>query len=116
MKLGKTLIDAARKKCKSDTELARRLNVSTSLLSLLKQGERTLQPLHALKLADIANVDHILALEIAAIDSDPTGQAAEILGNDSAVGDLAVSGISYEMLQSAATNSIANKLTRLHIV
>lgn len=116
MKLGQTLIDEAKKVCTSDAELARRIGVSTALLCLLKQGKRTLQPIHALKLADIAKVDHILALEIAAIDSDPTGQAAEILGNDNAAGDLAVSGISYEMLRSAATNSIANKLTRLHIV
>lgn len=115
MQAVKALIDKASEVCKSDAEMARRLNVSRATVSLLRSGKREISPEMAAMLADIAGEDAVQATINAVIDgatgTPREGVLREILGKALAAGGAAMLGSSYKIDSMSATNSAAKSLT-----
>jgi DNA-binding Xre family transcriptional regulator len=102
--------------CSSDAELARRLGVSPTLLSLMRSHDRAITTDTALKLGEMLKMEARDALELAAIHNDVHGKFRDYLGKALAAGVAAVLVFSYADLPISAMESAANELTILHIV
>lgn len=90
-----TLIDKASQMCGGQNALARELNLSKSLISAMRKGERSISPALAAVLADMANEDPHKAMEWAALesvkDSPLEYRLEQILGKGGAGGGAAAS-------------------------
>lgn len=102
--------------CSSDAELARRLGISPTLLSLMRSHDRAITTDTALKLGEMLNMEARDALELAAIHNDVHGKFRDYLGKALAAGVAAVLVFSYADLPISAMESAASELTILHIV
>lgn len=102
--------------CSSDAELARRLGISPTLLSLMRSHDRAITTDTALKLGEMLNMEARDALELAAIHNDVHGKFRDYLGKALAAGVAAVLVFSYADLPISAMESAASELTIVHIV
>lgn len=102
--------------CSSDAELARRLEISPTLLSLMRSHDRAITTDTALKLGELLNIEARDALELAAIHNDTHGKFRDYLGKALAAGVAAVWVFSYAGVPIGAMEAAASELTILHIV
>ena len=109
----KSLIDEALKVCKTQTELAKRLSVSTSLMSAMAKGERSITWPHAALLAEMTGHDPEEAIKAALIAETPMlkngAKLREILGKGRAVGGVAMLDSSYSADTKIDTAIVKNR-------
>lgn len=123
MKNIKSLIDRASESCGGDTNLAKRMGVSQTVISDLRHERRTITPETAAELADLAGEDAREAAISAMLERSKgtrrEGVLREILGKALAAGVAGVLVFSYSADSISATVTIAKSdrsLTNLYIV
>lgn len=72
MTTGHNLIDAAVKVCKSRYKLAKLVDVTEQFLSMVYSGKRTLGPVTAAQIAEVAGLDPVEAAKVAMIEGAAT--------------------------------------------
>lgn len=119
----KTLIDRASEVCGGDAKLARRMGVSQSVISDMRHRGRSISPVTAAELADIAGEDAREAAIAAVIESTKgtrrEGAMREILGKALAVGVAGMLVFSYSGDSISSTEkptTTANNCNSLYIV
>lgn len=110
MQVLRTLIDDSLKMCQGNqSELARRLGVSTSLMNAIVKGKRSLTWNHAVLMAEMTGFNIDAVLRAALIAETPMlkdgAKLREILGKGGADGEAEVLDLSYkDILTTTITN------------
>lgn len=116
MEYEKTLIDKAAKMCGNDEALAKRLGTSRPNISLMRSGKRSVSPVMAAELADIAGEDVNVAVNRALLMSvqgtEKEKRLREILGKALAAGEAAKLAISYKNVWKDSTQPQATSETK----
>lgn len=119
----KTLIDKASQVCGGDAKLARRMGVAQSVISDMRHRGRSITPVTAAELADIAGEDAREAAIAAVIESTKgtrrEGAMREILGKALAVGVAGMLVFSYSDGSNCCmekTMKSETKVNKLYIV
>lgn len=119
----RTLIDKASKVCGSDSALARRMGIHQPTIAEMRSGKRSISPVTAAELADIAGEDAREAAIAAVIESTKgtrrEGAMREILGKALAAGVAGMLVISYSgdlNCCTEKTTKTAIKVNSLYIV
>lgn len=108
----KTLIDKAIEMCGSGAALAKELQCSPALITMMRKGERSVTPEIAIVVADMLGEDVDWALRQAHIDASVMNKNGkkirEILGKGLAGGAVAMLAFSSNAAHSAPTSIIKN--------
>lgn len=119
----RTLIDKASEVCGSDSALARRMGIHQPTIAEMRSGKRSISPVTAAELADIAGEDAREAAIAAVIESAKgtrrEGAMREILGKALAAGVAGMLVFSYSgdsISSTEKTTTVVTKVNKLYIV